>query len=130
MNTQYFEKAVELGNMILASEISLRLADAKAAFQTDDAAQAAYAEFNEFRKNTQIAQRSGFLTQKEYQEALSKLVDMEITVKKMLVVQEYLKSQEDYDNFVNSILEVLKQTIGYVEPKSGGCGGCGSHGKR
>ena len=126
MNTQYYEKAVELGNMILASETSLRLADAKAAFEEDADAQAAYREFNEFHKNTQIAQQSGFLTQERYQEALGKLVEMEIAAKQIPAVQEYLKAQEDYNNFVNSVLEMLKQTIGYTEPKSGGCGGsCG-----
>ena len=130
MDTQYFEKAIELGNMILASETSLRLADAKAAFEADAAAQAAYEEFNEFHKNTKIAQQSGFLTQERYQEALGKLIQMEIDLKKMVAVQEYLKAQEDYDNFANSVLEILKQTIGYIEPKPSGCGGCGSHHNR
>ena len=132
MNTQYYEKAVELGNMILASETSLRLADAKAAFEGDEAAQAAYREFNELHRNTQIAKQSGFLTQERYQEALGKLVEMEIAAKQMPVVQEYLKAQEDYNSFVASVLEMLKQTIGYTEPKSRGCGGgCGGHhGKR
>ena len=133
MNTQYYEKAVELGNMILASETSLRLADAKAVFEENEAAQAAYGEFSEFHKSMQIAQQSGFLTLEQYQEALGKLVEMEITAKQIPAVQEYLKAQEDYNNFVSSVLEMLKQTIGYVEPKSGGCGGgCGGHhhGKR
>jgi len=98
MNTQCLEKAVELGNMILSSETSLRLADAKAAFEEDYAAQA--------------------------------VSDENIDVKKMPSMQEYLKALDDYDNFANSVLEMLKQTIGYIEPKSGGCGGCGSHGKR
>ena len=129
MNIECYEKAVELGNMVLASEVSLRLADARTAFDEDAAAQAAYAEFDEYRKNTQIAQQSGFLTQERYQEALGKLVEMEINVKQMPVVQEYLKAQEDYDNFANSVLEMLKQTMGYIESKSGGCGGCGSHGR-
>ena len=127
MDTQCLEKAIELGNMILASEVSLRLADAKAAFEEDTDAQAAYAEYNEFHKNTQIAQQSGFLTPERYQEALGKLVEMEISVKKLSVVQEYLKANEDYNNFANSVLEMLKQTIGYAESKSCGCGGCGSH---
>jgi len=130
MNTQYYEKILELGNMILASELSLRLADAKAAFEEDAAAQTAYGDFNEFRQNTQIAQQSGFLTPEQYQEALGKLVQMEIDVKKMIVVQEYLKSQENYDNFANSVLEMLRQTIGAAAVKSGGCGGCGNHGRR
>jgi cell fate (sporulation/competence/biofilm development) regulator YlbF (YheA/YmcA/DUF963 family) len=129
MDTQYFEKALELGNMILASEASLRLADAKAAFEADGAAQAAYEEFNRFRENMQTARQSGLLTRERYQEALGKLVQMEIDAKKMVPVQEYLKAQEDYDNFANFVLEMLKQTMGYLEPKSGGCGGCGGYHK-
>jgi len=118
---------VELGNMILASETSLRLADAKAAFEADSAAQAAYAEYNEFSKNMRISQQSGFLTQERYQQALEQMVELEIAVKQMPTAQEYLKAQENYDNFAKSVLEMLKQTIGYIETKSGGCGGgcCG-----
>ena len=127
MNTECHEKAVELGNMILASEVSLRLADAKAAFEEDAAAQSAYEKYNEYRKNMQIAQQSGFFTPERYQEALGKLVQMEIDMKNVAAVREYLKAQEDYNNFANSVLEMLKQTIGYTEPKSSGCGGCGGH---
>ena len=127
MNTLYYEKAVELGNMILASETSLRLADAKAAFEADLAAQDAYAKYNEFSKNMRISQQSGFFTQEQYQQALGQMVELEIAVKKMPAAQEYLKAQEDYDNFAKSVLEMLKQTIGHIEPKAGGCGGgcCG-----
>ena len=127
MDTQYYEKAVELGNMILASETSLRLADAKAAYEADATAQEAYQQYNEYHNNTRIAQQGGLLTKEQYQEALGKLVEMEIDAKKIPAVQEYLKSQEDYDNFANSVVEMLKQTIGYKELKSSGCGGCGRH---
>ncbi|MCL2573481.1 MAG: YlbF family regulator [Defluviitaleaceae bacterium] len=130
MNTRCYEKAVELGNMVLASEVSLRLADAKAAFEEDMNAQTAYADYNEFCENTQIAYKSGFLTQKKYQEALQRMVEMEIDVKNIPIVQEYIKAKEDYDNFANSVIEMLRQTIGHTESKSCGCGGCGSHGKR
>ncbi|MDR2183499.1 MAG: YlbF family regulator [Clostridiales bacterium] len=129
MDMQCYEKAIELGNMILASEQSLRLADAKAAFEEDSAAQSAYEKYNEYHENMQIARQSGFFSSERYQEALGKLVQMEIDMKKMPAAQEYLKAQEDYDKFANSVLEILRQTIGCAEAKSGGCGGCG-HGHR
>ena len=130
MDTQCLEKAVELGNMVLASEVSLRLADAKAAFEADEAAQAAYEEYSQFKENTKIAHQSGFLTPERYREALEKLAEMEIAVKEKVAVQEYLKAQADYDSLANSVLEALRQTIGLAEAKLGGCGGCGKHGKR
>jgi len=107
------DKAVELGNMVLAHETSLRLADARAAYEADAAAQAAYAKYEEFRR---VAGQS--------QDALEKLIQLEIDAKKLPAVQEYLRAQEDYNNFAGSVIEMLRLTIGYDKPKSGCGGGC------
>jgi len=129
METIYLEKAAELGNMILASETSLRLADTKAAFEADTAAQAAHAEYNEHQKNMQTAQESGLMTRERYQQALTQLVELEIEMKSQPAVQEYLKAEADFNNFATSVLEMLRMTIGLKSAHSGGCGGCHSKGR-
>ena len=130
MDTVYFEKAAELGNLILASETSLRLADAKAAFEADEAAQTAHQKYNEFQKNMRLAQEGGLMTREKYQEALAQLVELEIDMKNKPAVQEYLKAEADFNNFANSVLEMLRLTIGLESTHSGGCGGCGHGGRR
>ena len=124
MDTIYLEKAAELGNLILASETSLRLADAKAAFEADAVAQSAYREYNEHQKGMQIAQESSLMTQERYQQTLTRLVELEIEMKSKPAVQEYLRADADFNNFANSILEMLRMTIGLDSGRSGhGCGG-------
>ena len=124
LNTIYFEKAVELGNMIRESEASKRLADAKAVFEADETAVSDYAKFKEQTEALQIVRTSGYLNDKNYSDALSQSVSLEIKLKSQQVVQEYIKAEEDYNNFVFSIVDVIKQTVGL---SAHGCGGCGSH---
>jgi len=124
MEMVYLEKAAELGNLILASETSLRLADAKAAFEADEAAQSAFKEYNEHQKGMQIAQERGLMTQERYQKALTRLVELEIEMKSKPAVQEYLKADTDFNNFATSVLEMLRMTIGIEAGHFGrGCGG-------
>jgi len=111
----YFEKVVELGNLILASEESLRLADAKAAFEADEAAQADYTAFLAYQENLTEAEN--------YQEALAWLVQMEIDLKSKPVVQEYLKADSCYTNFANGIMQMLKLTV-LKDTENDSCGGC------
>lgn len=119
--TACYDKAAELGEMVVGSELSMRLADAKAAFEADAAAQETYAQYEKQRE--ELAALRG----EEYQEALLKLVETEIALKSQMVVQEYLKAEEEYDSFANAVVEALRVAVfGEAGGKScGGCGGCG-----
>jgi len=124
------EKADELGNLMKESEASIRLADAKAAFENDADAKRAYDEYNEFQEHFKIAAASGFMTQSGYEETLGKLVEMEIDLKNRLVVREYLQADSDYSKFANAIISKLKKSFGISDGGSSGCGGCGCGGKK
>ncbi|MCL2396642.1 MAG: YlbF family regulator, partial [Defluviitaleaceae bacterium] len=65
--TIYYEKAMELGNMILSSETSLRLADAQAAFDEDAAASEHYMQYEERQESLQTAISGGLLNAEQYQ---------------------------------------------------------------
>ena len=119
----YLKKAAELGDFVLASEESLRLADARAAFEADAAAQYAYTQFQECQRNLQADLKKGLLPPKEHQEALGRLVKMEIELKNKPVVQEYIKAAENYSNLANAVVQMLQTTIlPNLNTKS--CGGC------
>ena len=119
----YIDKAIELGNMVKESEESMNLADARAAFENDAQAKAAMDEYTQFQQNMQVAIQSGFMSEEEYAEAFKKLVELEIEVKSNAVTQQMLKAESDYNNFVNSIIQMLEMTIkGEDYAPSGGCG--------
>ena len=122
--TNCHEKAIELGNLIVASEISMTLADARANLDADADAAKAHEEYMEHQKNIQIAASSGLITAEQYQEALAKLIEMEINLKSRQAVQEYLKAEGEYKDFIDSILSTLKATVG-INSKSSCGGGCG-----
>ena len=125
--TTCHQKAIELGNLIVASEISMTLADARANFDADTEAVKAYDQYMEHQKSIQIAANSGLITAEQYQEALTKLVEMEINLKSRPAVQEYLKAEQEYKDFIDSVLAALKATVG-ISSKSP-CGGCGGKSK-
>lgn len=143
LTTIYFEKAIELGNMVVESEASIRLADARAAFEADARAKSSYQSYEEYQKNMQIAIQSGFMTEETYQQALKKRIELEIELKSQPIVQEMLRAESEYNNFVSSVVEMLQLTIkggqemlctcgtnpgGTCNCGSGGSGGCGSCG--
>ena len=119
------KKAIELGEMIMSSEASIRLADAKAAFEANAQAAKAHNDYMLHTKTLQTAKESGLIDRKHYSQLLAKLIEMEINLKNIPAVQEYYKAEEDYNNYATTIVDILKSAIGMENAHARGCGGCG-----
>jgi len=87
------------------------LADAKAAFEADTDAAAAFEEYNEKR---------GKIDAEE-------LAQLEIALKSRPVVQEYLRAEAEYNELADSTVDAVKTAIFGARAGccgNSGCGGC------
>ena len=126
---EYFEKARELGRMILASEESIALADARANLDNDHLALKQMEEFAQYQDALQQAVNSGHMDTNEYAQASSKLSDMRKEMLELDSAKEYIKAQEEYEAFAQSVIDVLEMMIkGDVENDKDARHGCGKHG--
>ena len=125
-----FEKARELGRLILESEESMRLADAQAALDNDSAAMAKMTEFSHYKAALQQAVESGHMDEASYDEAMVKLAIMRKDMLELTAAKDYLKAQEEFEALFVSVISILEGTVkSETGGKSCGCGGCGKHGK-
>jgi len=124
--SQYEEKARELGNLILESEQSMRLADARAAFHADPEAQPKMDVYNAYAENVQTAIDSGVMTDEQFQTAQKRMTEMVVELKAHPTIGALVAAENEFNFFVNQIMGILKTTITGEEA---GCAGCGhSHG--
>ncbi len=126
----YYEKAREIGEMILASEESKYLADCQAVFDGDEEAKSRLAEYTNYQRDVQVSMENGVLDQESFKKATAKLQEMGAALKKHQVVGELIKAETEFNFFVNQIMQVIKNTVMGVQENScggecGGCSGCG-----
>lgn len=127
----YFEKARELGNLILSSEQSLRLSDAHEAYKNNEEAKVKLEEYKAYQKNIGEGMQSGVLPKEEFQRATKVLTEMGAELKKHPVVGELISAENEFNGFVNQVMNILKQTIMGTDSEcagndscSGGCSKC------
>jgi len=116
----YFEKAKELGELILASEASKDMADAQAVFRADADAVAALDKYKALSEHVHQQMSSGELSQDEFRAATEEINQMGAELKKQPVIGALVDAENEYNAFVNTIMGVLKSTLTGKE-------GCGSH---
>ena len=122
----YSEKAKELGNLILASEESKRLADAQAIYKENIEAVKKMEEYAKYKNDVVTAMESGHMDDNAYKAASAKLNDLGNELKAVPVIAELVRAENDFNSFVNDIMNVLKITItGEASACGSGCGGCG-----
>jgi len=128
---EYFEKARELGRLILSSEQSLRLSDAHAALDSDPAAQTKIVEFTEYQAVLRQAADSGHMDADIYDKAVDKLASMRKGMLELDAAKEYIKAQEEFDALADAVINVLEVMVkgDSVDAAKKGCGGCGKHGQ-
>ena len=129
----YYEKARELGNLILSSEQAINLTDASAAFKKNKEAKQKMDEYNEYRSSIQKSIDSKAMSQDEFKMASKRLAEMIAELKKDPDVAALLYAENEFNGFVNQVMNILKLTITggsnkeETEPeKETGCGGCAS----
>ncbi len=119
---QVYGKARELGNLILSSEQSLRLSDAKYAYENDEQSRNQLEEYKAYQNEIQCNLENGLITPEDFKEASKKLTDLGATLKKHPIIGELIASETAFNTLVNEVMAILKATI--TGQEDNGCSSC------
>ncbi len=121
----YKEKAKELGTLILSSDQAKTLADATAIYQSSEEAQAKMLEYQQYQANVQKSMQAGEVTQEEMNKMTKHMTEMAAELKQDAVIGALVFAENEFNGFVNNIMNVVKSTIMGVDESAGCNGGCG-----
>lgn len=134
MENIYVEKAKELANLILESEQSKLLSEASATFKANEVAQKQMEDYNKYRADVQKSMQAPGLTKEEISFMTQKLTEMTTELKQDPIIGALVFAENEFNGFVNNIMQVLKNTIMGIETKENcdsndcsSCSGCGGH---
>lgn len=123
-----YDKARELGELILSTEESKRLSDARNAFDNDEEAQKVLFDYTNYRENLQLQIETGAADKQEFKDATKILNEKIQEVKKHPIINEMIKAENDFNSIINQVVDILKATATGESPSggcsSGGCSGC------
>lgn len=126
----YIKKAKELGELIINSEQSKLLAEASATFKANEVAIKKMEEFNNYRANVQTSMQNPNITKEEIDALTKKITEMTVELKQDPIIGALVFSENEFNGFVNKIMETLKSTItgnnndDKKDCSSGDCSGC------
>lgn len=123
-----YEKARELGELMLESKEGKRLYDAKFVFEGDDDAKRLFAEYTRLDSITRAKMKEGNMSQDELAAEIDKLNKMGEKVLENSAAAELMKAREEFNGLVNTVLEILRETVLKDEGNSGCSGSCSSCG--
>lgn len=127
-STIYHDKAKELGNLLLASEPYRRLVSAREAYAEDTYAQELDKKIADFNNSLQVGIKMGALTTDDYRAAISEMAQMEKELKESGTVKEYMEAEEEYNEFITSVMGILNKIVDNLNtsveggPKMCSCG--------
>lgn len=123
----YYEKARELGNLILSSEQAINLTDASTAFNANEEAKRKMEEYKEYKASVQESMDKKAMTQEEFKIASRRLTEMIADLKKDPDIATLMFAENEFNGFVNQVMNILKLTITGApieESEEKGCSGC------
>ena len=124
-----YEKARELGEMILETKEGKRLYDAKFIYGGDDDAKKVLTEYMMYRNILRSKAGDGSISEEELKSEIQKLNVLGEKAKENAVVKELMDAEDKFNTLVNSVLNILKETDLKDEEESEGCtGSCSSCG--
>ena len=123
-----YDKARELGEMILETKEGKRLFDARFVFSGDDEAKKIMMEYNQFRSILQGKVNEGSISEEDFKVELAKLNQMGKKAEENPVVAELMASENEFNKLVGTVLDILKQTVLKDENSDGCTGSCSSCG--
>ena len=122
----YFEKARELGTLILESEESKQLADAGAAFDADAGAKARFEEYKDQRIAIQEKMAANELSPEEITKESQKLNEMAMELQKDPIIAGLIFAEDNFNTLVSQIMNILRATMSGTAPEANCGGGCSS----
>ena len=123
----YFEKAREFGQTLLDSPKGEQLKKAREIYNNDKESVRKMEEFNAYQININKSRLENVLSQDELNIAHKNLTDLADKLKKEEIIGNLVNSENEFNIFINEIMDVIKATItgtNEVVETSGGCGGC------
>ncbi len=114
-----FEQAKELGIQILASDYALRMTDATLEFELDTVAKAKFDEYKRYQADAHKAMQSPDLAPEEITKITQNLTEMAVELKKEPTIAALVFAENEFNGFVNSVMQVVKNTVMGV--KDSGC---------
>jgi cell fate (sporulation/competence/biofilm development) regulator YlbF (YheA/YmcA/DUF963 family) len=122
----YFEKARELGGLLLETPENKRLERARAEFEKNAEASAAFESLKQRRAELQKRINSGTVTREKYNEAVKGLTELTLELKKHPLIAEFSAAETEFYGLVSQTLETVKSTVTGELPEGSACGGsCG-----
>lgn len=123
-----YEKARELGEMILETKEGKRFYDAKFVYEGDEEAKRILAEYSQFKNTLQLKVNDGSISEEDLKQEIDKLNQMGVNARKNTVVAELTDAEKEFNGLVNTVLGILKETVLKDEENSGCSGNCSSCG--
>lgn len=128
----YFDKARELADLLLASECSLRLCDADAAYHANATSLAKMEAYKAYQSDVQAQMEAGGLTKHEWDvlqhESAKRLADL----RKDPPLADLLAAEKDFAQLVDQVTAIIRSVLGEEDSacNASHCQGCkkgGSH---
>ena len=123
-----YQKARELGENILNSDYGLMLQEAKQNFESNESLNKKYLDYTNYQSAYIDKLKKKELTPVEIAREQKKIEAMNTELNHEEDLVRLLNAEEEFNNYVNGILEILKLTISGESTcgsSSGGCSGCG-----
>ncbi|MCD7905743.1 MAG: YlbF family regulator [Clostridiales bacterium] len=118
-----FDKARELGALMLKSPLAIRLEAAREAFDNDMEARETLFDYN--RKNRRVEElMSKDASGEEFKAANEELREALEKLRADKVIEELITCESRFNNYVNQVLNIVKATVLGDEGCTGNCSGC------
>ena len=120
-----YDKARELGNLILESSPAKKLNEARQAFDANAEAKKGLDEYSAFQMEFRSKAAQGEITQDEFAANSEKLMEMAEKLKSNEVINNLMAAETEFNDFVNGVMNILKFTITGTDASDAcGCHGC------
>ena len=121
-----YQKARELGKLILESDQAKILDEAQITFNKNEYLKKKFEDFKQFKSQLLIETRQKKLIGKDLENAKNKLEKLSKELEEEEDLLQLLNAEEEFNLFVNKVMSLLKSTIiGDKGCSTKGCGGCG-----
>lgn len=129
--TECFDKARELGNLILLSDKAKLLADANNEFMLDFDAKEKMDEYKKYQENVKESMQNKDTSKEEITIMTRRLTEMATELKEIPTVAALVFAENEYNAFVNNVMGIVKATImgQNTECDSGSCSSCSGCGQ-
>ena len=122
-----YDKARELGNMLLETKEGKKLNDKRFIFEANEDSKRRLYEYSRFREAVYVKINSGSLSESELAQQQQELNEKIAQVKSDPIISDMIKAEDEFSVLVNSVMNVLRATI-EGESESGCSGNCSSCG--